>query len=155
MGCPRPRNRRRRPAEPWMAKRRRLRASGGQDGRSERPAMGRGQPRPTETCTFCCHRKNFQSRTQSHSCCGGEPARGAAQVSSRGPRRRLVERSPTPSLPLPVCLCRCSSDPRWALEITQRSPRDHPEITQRAFFEPVVSGLQTDGARAVGVPPAR
>jgi len=32
----------------WMAKRRRLRESGGPDGRSERPAMGRGQPRPTK-----------------------------------------------------------------------------------------------------------
>jgi hypothetical protein len=40
---------RRRPcwqAEPWMAERSQHGVSGGQDGRSERPTMGHGQPRP-------------------------------------------------------------------------------------------------------------
>jgi len=36
----------------WMAKRRRLRESEGPDGRSERPAMGRGQTRPTKDAHF-------------------------------------------------------------------------------------------------------
>ena len=44
-GCPCPGSRRRRPAEAWMPERRRLRESGAQDGRSERPATGHGQPR--------------------------------------------------------------------------------------------------------------
>ncbi len=54
-----------------------------------------------------------RDHSRAHSRCGEEPAR-ERQVSSRGPRRMLIERSPTPSLPLPVCLCRRSSDPRWA-----------------------------------------
>ncbi len=54
-----------------------------------------------------------RDHSRAHARRGGEPARGR-QVSSRGPRRRLVERSQTPSLPFPVCLCRRSSDPRWA-----------------------------------------
>ena len=150
MGCPRPKNRRRRPAEPWMAKRRRLRESGGQDGRSKRPAMGRGQPRPTETRTFCCHRKTSKAELNRMRAVV-ENWQGERQVSSRGPRRRLVERSPTPSLPFPVCLCAAPAIRDGLSSITQRSL----EITQSAFFEPVVSGLQTDVARAVGVPPVR
>ena len=55
-----------------------------------------------------------RDHSQAHSLRGGESARRAAQVSSHGPRQRLVERSPTPSLPFRVCLCRRSSDPRWA-----------------------------------------
>ena len=44
-GRPCSESRRSRQAEPWMAKRRRVRASGGHEGRSERPATGRGRPR--------------------------------------------------------------------------------------------------------------
>ena len=46
-GCPYPESRRSWPAEPWMAERRQLRTSEGLDGRSEWPATGHGQPRPT------------------------------------------------------------------------------------------------------------
>ena len=47
-GCPCPESRRRWPAEAWMPQRRHLRANGAQDGRSERPATGHGQPRPSQ-----------------------------------------------------------------------------------------------------------
>ncbi|MEI6505771.1 MAG: hypothetical protein WCO90_07815 [Planctomycetota bacterium] len=40
--------RRRRPAETWMSEHRRLRVSEGLEGRSERPARGYGQPRPSQ-----------------------------------------------------------------------------------------------------------
>ena len=47
-GCPCPESRRRWPAEAWMPQRRHLRANAAQDGRSERPATGHGQPRPSQ-----------------------------------------------------------------------------------------------------------
>ncbi len=46
--CRCPESRRRWPAEAWMPQRRHLRANAAQDGRSERPATGRGQPRPSQ-----------------------------------------------------------------------------------------------------------
>jgi len=46
-GCPCPESRRSWPAKPWMAERRQLRTSEGLEGRSECPATGHGQPRPT------------------------------------------------------------------------------------------------------------
>jgi len=46
--CRCPEGRRRWPAEAWMPQRRHLRANAAQDGRSERPATGRGQPRPSQ-----------------------------------------------------------------------------------------------------------
>ena len=62
--------------------------------------------------------------------------------------------SSVPRPPRSLCQCACVAAPaiRDGLSsITQRSL----EITQSAFFEPVVCGLQTDVARAVGVPPDR
>ncbi len=46
-GCPCPASRRCRPAKAWMPQRSRHRANGAQEGRSERPATGQGQPRPS------------------------------------------------------------------------------------------------------------
>jgi hypothetical protein len=64
-GCPCPRSRRRWPAQPRRAKRRHLRVSGGQDARSERPAMGHGQPRPeTERRGFHPGMENMACRFQ-------------------------------------------------------------------------------------------
>jgi hypothetical protein len=54
-GCPCPGSRRRRPAEPWMAERRRLRESECPEGRSERPATGRGQPRTVAPVSVVLH----------------------------------------------------------------------------------------------------
>ena len=47
-GVARALERRRRPAETWMSQRSRLRVIEGLEGRSERPARGHGQPRPTQ-----------------------------------------------------------------------------------------------------------
>ena len=67
-GCPCPRSRRRRPAQPRMAERSRRRESGGPEGRSERPAMGRGHPRPARRVTSGGTLKNCKSRGEGLSC---------------------------------------------------------------------------------------
>ena len=56
-GCPCPRSRRRRPAEPWMAKRSRLSSERkAPEGRSERQASGMGSPGPRVASTSVARR---------------------------------------------------------------------------------------------------
>ena len=60
-GCPCPESRRVTTSEARMAKRSRHRVSAGRDGRSERPATGRGQPRPTQDVHVHVHSRRHRA----------------------------------------------------------------------------------------------
>ncbi len=93
-----------------MAKRRRLRESGGPDGLSERPAMGRGHPRPTKDAHLLLPQEKLPKPNSSALDLWWSTGKSAAKVSSRVPRRPKARRAFADPLclPFPVCLCRRS-----------------------------------------------
>jgi len=95
-GCPCPESRRRRPAEPWMAERRRLRVTAGPEGRRERPATGRGHRRPTRTATSHasenCKSRSAARRSETADP-GGRPRGGRRR--GRPSRIRLISGHPS------------------------------------------------------------